>query len=51
MFEPRVGPVDVLSADAHQYTDGVPVQQQVARQDPRYNGMDAEQRYEEADGG
>jgi hypothetical protein len=49
-FEPRVGPVDVLSADAHQYTDSVPALQAEARRDPAYNGQDAERRLRGTDG-
>ncbi|HEY3090770.1 MAG TPA: hypothetical protein VGJ59_22190 [Jatrophihabitantaceae bacterium] len=42
--QPRLGPVDMLSADQHGYVDGVPVLQERAAADPAYNGMDAERR-------
>ena len=44
-------PRDILSADAHQYTDGVPVLQKQATENAYLNGLDAERRLGGSDGG
>jgi hypothetical protein len=50
-FQPRLGPVDILSADQDGYVDSVPTMQQKYARDPNYNGRDAEKRFEGDDGG
>lgn len=42
---PRLGPADILSADALKYVNQVPRLQAAAAADPTYNGSDAEKRY------
>jgi hypothetical protein len=38
---------DLLSVDAHRYTDAVPAEQAKFAANPVYNGSDAERRYRE----
>jgi hypothetical protein len=49
--QPRLGPVDVLSADAHQFVDAVPAQRAEYAANPIYNGADALKRLRSPDGG
>jgi hypothetical protein len=50
-FQPRIGPVDVLSADQHQFVDAVPAQQTQYAADATYKGTDALRRLRSPDGG